>query len=175
MMPICPPHFKGKMIGFNEDSFVGTWNCRLCGQTFSQKAAIVCTEEADMPINVCPEFMEAAEKHLKEFDPSTDWKDSAMALCVAAFGQRCFELAENGGERALRDGTEAMDCPCAGWAGGKLMEHHPKCDGEGGRKADLPTCPKCGEAATYQTPDGIWWDGNAHYWKEQQEQKEKNK
>ena len=59
--------------------------------------------EKRKPMNVNPEFMEAAEKHLKEFDPSTDWKDSAMALCVAAFGQRCFELAENGGERALRE------------------------------------------------------------------------
>ncbi len=27
-------------------------------------------------------------------------------------------------------------------------------------------CPKCGEAATYQTPDGVFWDSNAHYWKE---------
>jgi hypothetical protein len=45
-----------------------------------------------MPINVRPEFMEAAEKHLGEFDPSTNWKDSAMALCMAAFGQRQFDL-----------------------------------------------------------------------------------
>ena len=46
------------------------------------------------------------------------------------------------------------------------MEHHPKCDGTGER---LPACPKCGEAATYQTPDGTWWDGNAHYWRVEDE------
>lgn len=33
------------------------------------------------------------------------------------------------------------------------------------QQADLPTCPKCGEAATYQTPDGTWWDSNGHYWR----------
>lgn len=41
-----------------------------------------------MPINVRPEMMEAAEKHLREFDPATDWKDSAIALMVAAFGEK---------------------------------------------------------------------------------------
>jgi hypothetical protein len=45
MMAVCPPHLKGKMIGFDEDSFVGTFKCRLCGQPFSEKAAIVCMEK----------------------------------------------------------------------------------------------------------------------------------
>lgn len=26
-------------------------------------------------------------------------------------------------------------------------------------------CPKCGEAPTYQTPDGTWWDSSAHFWR----------
>lgn len=26
-------------------------------------------------------------------------------------------------------------------------------------------CPKCGELATHRTPDGTWWDSNAHYWR----------
>lgn len=47
-----------------------------------------------MPINVRPEFMEAAEEHLKEFDPSTEWKDSALTLAVAAFGQKCFDIGD---------------------------------------------------------------------------------
>lgn len=29
-----------------------------------------------------------------------------------------------------------------------------------------PKCPQCGDEATYQTPDGTWWDGNAHHWRE---------
>lgn len=28
-----------------------------------------------------------------------------------------------------------------------------------------PECPQCGEEATYQTPDGTFWDSNAHYWR----------
>lgn len=28
-------------------------------------------------------------------------------------------------------------------------------------------CPKCGDLPTYQTPDGTYWDGNAHYWRDQ--------
>lgn len=28
-----------------------------------------------------------------------------------------------------------------------------------------PRCPQCGEVATYQTPDGTFWDGNAHSWR----------
>lgn len=26
-------------------------------------------------------------------------------------------------------------------------------------------CPQCGDAPTYQTPDGTWWDSSAHYWR----------
>lgn len=26
-------------------------------------------------------------------------------------------------------------------------------------------CPKCGDLPTYQTPDGTYWDGNAHFWR----------
>lgn len=26
-------------------------------------------------------------------------------------------------------------------------------------------CPRCGEAATYRTPDGTYWDRHAHYWR----------
>lgn len=26
-------------------------------------------------------------------------------------------------------------------------------------------CPKCGDAPTHQTPDGTYWDGNAHSWR----------
>lgn len=55
------------------------------------------------PMNVRPEFMDAAEKFLAEWEPSTNWKETCLCLTVAAFGQRCFELAENGGERALRE------------------------------------------------------------------------
>lgn len=29
----------------------------------------------------------------------------------------------------------------------------------------LPKCPDCGEIATYQTPDGAYWDSWAHYWR----------
>ncbi len=26
-------------------------------------------------------------------------------------------------------------------------------------------CPQCGEAATYQAPDGTFWCASAHYWR----------
>jgi hypothetical protein len=29
----------------------------------------------------------------------------------------------------------------------------------------IPKCPECGEQATYQTPDGTYWDSAAHYWR----------
>jgi hypothetical protein len=29
----------------------------------------------------------------------------------------------------------------------------------------IPKCPQCGDEATYRTPDGTFWDGNAHYWR----------
>ena len=45
---------------------------------------------------VRPEFMEAAVEHLRKFDPQTPWGDTAMALCVAAFGQQQFDAAQNG-------------------------------------------------------------------------------
>lgn len=32
----------------------------------------------------------------------------------------------------------------------------------------LPSCPTCGKEATYQTPDGTFWDSNAHYWRQSQ-------
>jgi hypothetical protein len=35
----------------------------------------------------------------------------------------------------------------------------------GAKKGAVPICPQCGEAATYQTPDGTFWDGYAHYWR----------
>lgn len=31
----------------------------------------------------------------------------------------------------------------------------------------LPKCPQCGRTATYQTPDGTFWDAMAHYWRAQ--------
>jgi hypothetical protein len=30
---------------------------------------------------------------------------------------------------------------------------------------NLPKCPQCGQEATYQTPDGTFWDGDAHHWR----------
>lgn len=44
--PVCT-HRKGKMIDFNEETFVGTWKCKLCGESFSRKAVIVCTTEVE--------------------------------------------------------------------------------------------------------------------------------
>jgi len=35
--------------------------------------------------------------------------------------------------------------------------------------SDHPKCPKCGEPATYQTPDGTFWDSSAHFWREASE------
>ena len=35
--------------------------------------------------------------------------------------------------------------------------------------SDHPKCPKCGEEATYQTPDGTFWDSSAHYWRDASE------
>lgn len=29
----------------------------------------------------------------------------------------------------------------------------------------LPSCPTCGETATYQTPNGAYWCSNAHHWR----------
>lgn len=29
---------------------------------------------------------------------------------------------------------------------------------------DLPKCPQCGEAATFQDAGGTFWDANAHHW-----------
>ena len=29
-----------------------------------------------------------------------------------------------------------------------------------------PKCPSCGSDPTYQTPDGTFWDSEAHYWRE---------
>lgn len=40
-------HRKGQMIDFNEETFVGTWKCRVCGQPFSRQASIVCMEAAN--------------------------------------------------------------------------------------------------------------------------------
>lgn len=34
-----------------------------------------------------------------------------------------------------------------------------------GCPADVPVCPQCLEDATYQTPDGTYWDSNAHHWR----------
>ena len=31
------------------------------------------------------------------------------------------------------------------------------------------SCPKCGEAATYQTPDGTYWCSSAHFWRAERE------
>ncbi len=42
------------------------------------------------------------------------------------------------------------------------------CDGMQQRfpdRAERPSCPQCGDLATYQTPDGTYWDGNAHFWR----------
>jgi hypothetical protein len=36
-------------------------------------------------------------------------------------------------------------------------------------------CPKCGDLPTYQTPDGTYWDGNAHFWRQQQIEAQKLK
>ena len=40
-------HRKGKMVGFDEETFEGSWKCRLCGEVFSRKAGIVCMTEAE--------------------------------------------------------------------------------------------------------------------------------
>lgn len=37
-------HRKGKMIAFNEETFLGTWKCKICKQPFSHKASIVCMD-----------------------------------------------------------------------------------------------------------------------------------
>lgn len=29
----------------------------------------------------------------------------------------------------------------------------------------IPACPKCGRIASYQTPNGLFWCGMAHYWR----------
>lgn len=58
-----------------------------------------------MPIDVRPEFMDAAEKFLAEWEPSTNWKDTCLCLTVAAFGQQQFEKGQGNG-RQVPDGGE---------------------------------------------------------------------
>jgi hypothetical protein len=38
-------HRKGKMVGFDEETYEGSWKCKLCGEVFSRKAAIVCLDD----------------------------------------------------------------------------------------------------------------------------------
>ena len=42
-----------------------------------------------------------------------------------------------------------------------MSETHPNCPNCGTEAV----CPRCGETATYQTPDKTFWDSNAHYWR----------
>ena len=45
-------HRKGKMIGFDEQTYVGTWRCKDCGEPFSSQGTICTIEEAE-PQNIC--------------------------------------------------------------------------------------------------------------------------
>jgi hypothetical protein len=34
------------------------------------------------------------------------------------------------------------------------------------RVKELVLCPQCGDKPTYRTPDGTFWDSNAHHWRD---------
>jgi hypothetical protein len=42
-----------------------------------------------------------------------------------------------------------------------MAESYPNCPNCGKKVV----CPRCGETATYQTPDKTFWDSQAHYWR----------
>lgn len=68
-------HRKGKMVGFDEDTFEGSWKCRLCGEVFSCKASIVCFDNADKYRNHALEFLQACIGGLKYFQrPDGEWE-----------------------------------------------------------------------------------------------------
>lgn len=79
----------------------------------------------------------------------TNWENPTEVAAAAWLEQHCGETGE-AVTRSLAD----------------LIRFEIKQERERDHGRDAPRCPQCGDRATHQTPDGTWWDGNAHYWRD---------
>lgn len=64
------------------------------------------TPDELMPMNVRPEFIEAAGNFLTKWEPSHNWKDTCLCLIAAAFGQKVFDGDIDVGSQQQRDEPE---------------------------------------------------------------------